>query len=140
MINALGFLLLPGLLFAVFRRLGVARKVAWTWMWLLPLAYGYLTQAGSIGNDLLGALFGLLSVYFGLRARASKNVSDVWLAGLAAALLTGTKLSNLPLALPCLVAVWPALGLLKKNLAGTVAVAAVAVVVSGKALDPVPFQ
>jgi hypothetical protein len=130
LINALGFLLMPGLLFAVFRRLGVARKVAWTWMWLLPLAYGYVTQAGSIGNDLLGALFCLLSVYFGLRARRSEKVSDVWLAILAAALLTGTKFSNLPLALPCLVAVWPGLKFLRRNLAGSCAVAALSVVVS----------
>ena len=130
LINALGFLLMPGLLFSIFRRLGVARKVAWTWMWLLPLAYGYLTQAGSIGNDFLGALFCLLSIYFGLRARRSGRVTDVWLALLAAALLTGVKLSNLPLALPCLVAVWPALGQLKKNLAGSVAVIGIAAVIS----------
>jgi hypothetical protein len=130
LVNALGFLLMPSLLFSVFRRLGVARKVAWTWMWLLPLAYGYVTQAGSIGNDLLGALFCLLSVYFGLRARQSGKAADVRLALLAAALLTGTKLSNLPLALPCVIAVWPALKLLKKNLAGTFAVAVMAFVVS----------
>jgi hypothetical protein len=130
LINALGFLLMPGLLFSIFRRLGVARKVAWTWMWLLPLAYGYLTQAGSIGNDFLGALFCLLSIYFGLRARRSGRVTEVWLALLAAALLTGVKLSNLPLALPCLVAVWPALGQLKKNLAGSVAVIGIAAVIS----------
>ena len=130
LINALGILLMPGLLFSIFRRLGVARKVAWTWMWLLPLAYGYLTQAGSIGNDFLGALFCLLSIYFGLRARRSGYVTEVWLALLAAALLTGVKLSNLPMALPCLVAVWPALGQLKKNLAGSVAVVGMAVVTS----------
>ena len=130
LINALGFLLMPGLLFSIFRRLGVARRVAWTWMWLLPLAYGYLTQAGSIGNDFLGALFCLLSIFFGLRARRSGRVTEVWLALLAAALLTGVKLSNLPLALPCFVAVWPALGQLKKNLAGSVAVIGIAAVIS----------
>lgn len=130
LINALGFLLLPGLLFSISRQLGVARKVAWTWMWLLPLAYGLVTQAGSIGNDLMGALFCLLSLHFGLRARRSGRISDVWLALLAAALLTGVKLSNLPLALPCLVAVWPALGQLRKNVTGSLAVVAGAAVVS----------
>jgi hypothetical protein len=99
-------------------------------MWILPLAYGYATQAGSLGNDFTGALFCLMSVQFGLRARRSGRVSDVWLAGLAAALMTGTKLSNLPLLLPCLVAVWPALGRLRKNLAGTAVVAGIAVLVS----------
>ena len=130
LINALGFLLMPGLLFSIFRRLGVARRVAWAWMWLLPLAYGYATQAGGIGNDLMGALCCLLSVHFGLRARRSGRVTEVWLALLAAALMTAVKLSNLPLALPCLVAVWPALGRLRKNLAGSLAVAGIAVLVS----------
>ncbi|HEY5043997.1 MAG TPA: hypothetical protein VIK53_18650 [Verrucomicrobiae bacterium] len=130
LINALGFLLMPGLLFSIFRHLGVARKVAWTWMWLLPLGYGFATQAGSIGNDLTGAVFCLLSVYFGLRARRSGRVSEVWLALLAAALMTGVKLSNLPLALPCLVAVWPALGQLRKCLLGSLAVAVLAVAIS----------
>ena len=37
----------------------------------------------------LGALFCLMSVHFGLRARRSGRVADVWLAGLAAALMTG---------------------------------------------------
>jgi hypothetical protein len=130
LINALGYLLLPGLFFAISRQLGVARKVAWTWMWLLPLAYGLLTQAGSIGNDLTGAVFCLLAIYFGLRARRSGRVSDVWLALLAAALMTGTKLSNLPLALPCLVAVGPALGQLRKHLLASAAVMGLAVVIS----------
>ena len=114
LINALGFLLMPGLLFSVFRQAGRgAASVAWTWMWVLPLAYGCATQAGSLGNDFTGLLFCLASVHFGLRARRSGRVSDLWLAGLAAALMTGVKLSNLPLLLPCLVAVWPALGLLR---------------------------
>ena len=130
LINALGFLLMPGLLFSIFRRLGVARRVAWTWMWLVPLAYGYATQAGGIGNDLIGTVFLLLSVYYGLRARQSGAPADIWLAVLAAALMTGVKASNLPLALPCLVAVWPALGKLRKHIAGSVAVVALATVIS----------
>jgi hypothetical protein len=130
LINALGFALLPGLLFSISRRLGVGRRVAWTWMWLLPLGYGFVTQAGSIGNDLTGAVFGLLALDFGLRARRSGRVSEVWLALLAAALMTGVKLSNLPLALPCLVAVWPALGRLRKHLAGSMVVIVLALAVS----------
>lgn len=130
LINVISFLLLPGLLFSVFRQVGVARRVAWTWMWLLPVAYGYATQAGGLGNDLTGAVFALASVHFGLRARRSGLVSDVWLAGLAAALLTAAKVSNLPLVLPCLVAVWPALPLLKRKILAGGAVASLAVVVS----------
>ena len=130
LINALGFLLMPGLLFFIFRQLGVARRVAWMWMWLLPLAYGYAAQAGGIGNDFIGTLFGLTSVFFGLRARRSQAVSDVWLAIVAAALMTGTKTSNLPLALPCLVALWPVLRLLRQRWLASLAVLAAAVLIS----------
>ena len=130
LINALGFLLMPGLLFSVFRQSGVARRVAWTWMWLLPLAYGCATQAGSLGNDFTGLLFCLASVHFGLKARRSGRVSDLWLAGLAGAMMTGVKLSNLPLLLPCLVAVWPVLAQLRKHFAGSAVVAAIALLIS----------
>ena len=129
-LNFSGFLLLPGLVFSLFRQLGVGRRVAWTWMWVLPLAFGYATQAGSIGNDLLGAVFCLLSVWFGLSAQRSGRVADVWLALLAAALMTGVKLSNAPLALPCLVAVWLALGLLRKNILLSLLVAALTLIIS----------
>ncbi len=130
LINAVGFLLLPGLIFSVFRQVGVTRRAAWAWMWILPTAFGYALQAGSIGNDFPGAVFCLISVHYGLRARHSNRVEDIWLAGLAAAVMTSIKLSNLPLLLPCLVAVWPALEQLRKNLAGSVAVAGIAVLVS----------
>jgi hypothetical protein len=69
LINMLGFLLMPGLFFSVCQRMGAARRVAWTWMWIFPLAYGCATQAGSVGNDFTGAVFCLASVFFGLRAR-----------------------------------------------------------------------
>jgi hypothetical protein len=130
LINVVSFLLMPGLLFSVFRHLGVRRRVAWAWMWLLPLAYGYVVQAGSIGNDLTGAAFCLAAVHFGLRARKSGHAPDVWLALISTALMTGTKLSNLPLALPCLVAVWPALPNLRCALPKSFAMAGIAIVVS----------
>lgn len=130
LINFTGFLLLPGLLFSVFRQLGVVRQVAWTWMWLLPLAYGYSLQAGSIGNDMTGAVFCLASVDYGLRARGSRCVSNLWLSLLAAALLTGNKLSNLPLLLPCLAAVWPALPRLREHWRGVLVVLPATVLIS----------
>jgi len=115
LINATGFLLLPGLLFHVMKERGVARRVAWTWMWILPLMYGLITQAASIANDLTAATFFLISVYFGLKARQSQRITHVWLALLAAALMTGVKVSNAPLCLACLVAMWPALKCLLKK-------------------------
>lgn len=130
LINIIGFAFMPGLLFSIFRNLGIHRRVAWTWMWLLPLAYGYAMQAGSVGNDLTGAVFCLASVHFGLRARKSGLVSDVWLALLAAGLMTGVKMSNLPLALPCLLAVWPALPGLRRSSAKSFAVLGLAALAS----------
>jgi hypothetical protein len=130
LIDATGFVLMPGLLFTVFRRVGIARRVAWTWMWILPLAYGFALQAGSVGNDFIGAIFALAAIAFGLRARQSKKNSDVWLAIFSAALMTNAKLSNLPLLLPCLVAVWPSLKLLRKKIAASFAVMCVASLIS----------
>ena len=36
LINLVSFLFLPGLIFSLFRQMGVAHKVARAWMWLLP--------------------------------------------------------------------------------------------------------
>jgi hypothetical protein len=130
LINAIGFLLLPGLIFSVFRQVGVVRRAAWAWMWILPTAFGFALQAGSIGNDLTGAIFCLLSVHYGLRARHSGRVEDIWLAGLAAAIMTGIKTSNLPLALPCLVAAGPALKQLRRRWAVGILMAVIALVIS----------
>ena len=72
LINLVSFLLLPGLVFSLFTRLGVRRRTAWHWMWLAPTGYGFLLQAGSIGNDLFGAVFGMAAIDFALRARQEK--------------------------------------------------------------------
>ncbi len=50
LVNFLPFLLLPGLIFSVFTRLGVRSRVAWHWMWILPTGYSFLLQAGSLGE------------------------------------------------------------------------------------------
>src|SRR6266446_7431060 len=83
LINIISFLLLPGLVFSVFRRLGVGAQVAWHWMWLLPAGYCFLLQAGSIGNDLIGVVFALAALDFALRAREEDRARNVWLSVLA---------------------------------------------------------
>ena len=105
--NAVSYLLLPGLIFSVFTRLGVRRSAAWYWMWLLPTGYGFLVQAGSLGNDLFGVPFALAAMDFALRARTTGSARDFFAAILAAAMLTGIKASNLPLLLPWAVAMLP---------------------------------
>ncbi len=100
LINFIPFLLLPGLIFSVFTRLGVRRRVAWHWMWLLPTGYSFLLQAGSLGNDTFPTAYALAAVGFGLRAWESRRPVDLWYSLLAVALLTGAKASNLPLVLP----------------------------------------
>ncbi len=109
LINFLPFLLLPGLVFSVFTRLGVSARVAWPWMWLLPTGYNFLLQAGSIGNDACAAVYALAAVDFALRAQKSHRIWEVWLSLLAAALLTGAKPGNLPLLLPWLIVFLPLL-------------------------------
>ena len=115
LINYIPFLLLPGLLFSVCTRLGVRPRVAWHWMWLLPTGYNFLLQAGSLGNDTTPAFYALAAVDFGLRAWKSRRPADLWLSILSAAFLTGAKLSNLPLLLPCAIVVFPCLPLLLRR-------------------------
>jgi hypothetical protein len=115
-VNFFLYLLLPGLFFATFRAMGFGRRAAWSWMWLLPTAFCFVAQAGSIGNDTYGATFALLSVYFALSARTGSFVSFS-LCVLSAALLTGSKASNIPLILPAAVALVPACKWLQHRLA-----------------------
>jgi hypothetical protein len=111
-INAICFALLPGRVFSIWTHLGVRGRVAWYWMWLFPTGYCYLLQAGSIANDLFGALAAMAAIEFALRARRTRRISYVWLAVLAAGLMTAGKAFNLLLVLPWMVAIGPALFLM----------------------------
>lgn len=100
LINLISYALLPGMIYTAFTGLGIARRVAWCWMWILPTAYCFVFQAGSIGNDCLAAVYLLAAVVFAMRAVRTSSWSDAALSLLAAALMTGTKACNLPLLLP----------------------------------------
>lgn len=104
LLNFIPFLLLPGLIFSLFMRLGVNARVARQWMWLLPTGYIFLLQAGSIANDTFPTVYALAAIDFALRAKKSNRISDFYFSILAAALMTGAKASNLPLLLPWIVA------------------------------------
>ncbi len=108
LINAVSFLLLPGICYSVMTGLGVSQKVAWHWMWIFPTGYCYLLQAGSIGNDLFGATLALAAVDFALRAGRERSASAAWLSILAAGLMTAGKGFNLLLLLPWGLALLPA--------------------------------
>jgi hypothetical protein len=112
LINIISFLFLPGLAFSVLTRLGVRRRVAWHWMWIAPTGYCFLLQAGSISNDAFAAPFALAAIDFALRAKISKRPTELFWSILAAALLTSSKTSNLPLLLPWGIAILPSLKLL----------------------------
>lgn len=102
--NIISYLLMPGLLFSVFTRLGVRRRAAWYWMWIVPAGFNFILQAGSVTNDLFGVVFVLAAMDYALRAIESRRNSDIWLSILSAGLLTGAKASNLPLLLPWFIA------------------------------------
>jgi hypothetical protein len=106
LINWMSFLVLPSLVFRTFRLAGLRAITCWWWMWLFPLGYGYALQAGGVGNDAFATIYALASVCFVLSADPKERFSDFGWAILAVALLTGTKGSNLPLALPWLVAMF----------------------------------
>jgi len=100
LLNQVSFLLLPALFFIAARGLGIGGREARWWMWIAPCAYGLVLQSASIGNDLPGAFYFLASVAFTSRARQSHTVLCLGLSALSAVLLTGLKVSNLPLGLP----------------------------------------
>jgi hypothetical protein len=110
--NWFSFLLLPGLIYSVFTRLGVRRRVAWWWMWLLPSGWCFIMQAGSTLNDSFATVYALASVDFALRARENRSVGEIWLSLLSAALATGVKQSDVLLAIPGLIAIVPSIRLL----------------------------
>ena len=99
-INLISYALMPGLIFALLRGLGIGRRVAWAWMWILPTAYCFVLQAGGIGNDMFAAVYFLAAAVFALRATKSHCWTDAALSMLSAALMTGSKATNLPLLLP----------------------------------------
>ncbi len=130
LINAISFLFLPGLCYSVLTGLGVRKKVAWHWMWVLPTGYCYLLQAGSIGNDLFGAMLTMAGVDFALRAASRRSAPLGWLAMLAAALMTASKGFNLLLLLPWGLAMLPsAIHLLRRPL-GTLFIGVTALLIS----------
>jgi hypothetical protein len=122
LINFVSYLLLPGLIFSVSTQLGISRRVAWNWMWLVPAGLNFALQAGSLANDTFAAVYALAAVDFALRAANSKRVTDVWFSMFAAALLTGSKAVNLPLLLPWALAILPVLKFIQGRLFATSAI------------------
>src|SRR5215469_8405106 len=76
LLNFIPFILMPGLIYSVWTRLGVRPRVAWSWMWLLPTGYCFLLQAGGAANDAFPTVYALAAVDFALRARSV--VSGQW--------------------------------------------------------------
>lgn len=107
LINVFSYLLMPGLVYSSFRRLGVRGSVAATWMWIIPCASCFAMEAGSIGNDFTATIYLLAAITFALKARESGSGIHLALAFISAGLCTCAKASNLPLILPigiCVVA------------------------------------
>ena len=113
LINWIPFLFLPGLVFVAFRALGVSGRTARRWMWLIPSAYSIALQSGSVQNDGYSVNFLLAAVAFAVYAMRRRHLGFALMSMLAAALLTGAKVSNLPLLLPLGVLVLAALGMVR---------------------------
>lgn len=128
--SLISFLLLPGVVFGAFTRLGVSPRVAARWMWLVPAGWVFALQAGSATTDAWSAVFVLASIEFALRARRTGRPGDVLWSVLAVALLTNTKQVNVAAVLPWAVAVLPSLGLLRKAPGATLATVVAATLVS----------
>jgi hypothetical protein len=125
LINEISFALMPGLIYSAFCALGISKRVACYWMWLIPTAYCFVLQAGSIGNDTCAAVYFLAAIVFALRAAKRSSWSDASLALLATALTTGAKASNLPLLLPLAFVLLPISRILLEKPIKTVAILAI---------------
>ena len=100
LLNWIPFLLLPWLTFLAFRALGVNGRSSRRWMWLLPSGYCIALQCSGLQNDGYSVNYLLAAIAFAAFAFHSRQASGLWFAILATALLTGAKVSNLPLLLP----------------------------------------
>ncbi len=109
LLNWIPFLLMPGLTFYAFRSLGVRGKSARRWMWMLPTGYCFALQSSGIQNDGYSVNYTLAAVAFSTFALHSQRICGLAFAVIAAALLTGAKVSNLPLLLPLGVLCFPLL-------------------------------
>jgi hypothetical protein len=130
LLNFIPFLFVPGMIFALWRHLGVRPRVAYYWMWLLPTSYVFLLQAGSTGNDLFPVIYLLAAMVFAIRARATNQLIELWYSIIAAALALGAKPTCLPLMLPWGLLILGALPLLKRKLPITALVCVIALLVS----------
>ena len=130
LLNFIPFVLMPGLIFSVWTRLGVRPRVAWQWMWLVPTGYTFLLQAGSTGNDAVSAFFVLAALDFACRARVSRRLGDAGYSLLAAALLTGIKPTTVPLLLSWAILIVPVLYELRRAWIPGLLMLALVVVVS----------
>ena len=126
----IAFLLLPGAIFTTFCSLGISTRAAWWAMWLVPTAYGYVSQAGSAGNDLLGTAFFVIAMAFLFRAYASRCTGWFILSVFAVAICTGAKATNLPLLAPWGIAAIPVLWKVKLRWSRVAAAAPVALLCS----------
>jgi hypothetical protein len=100
LVNWIPFLLLPGLVFSIYRAFGINSRSACRWMWLLPSGYCYALQCSGLENDGYAVNYLLAAIAFANFAYHSRRAAGFWLALLAAALMTGAKFSNVPLLLP----------------------------------------
>jgi len=107
LVNVACFSFLPSLVFSIFTRLGIQPRVAWWWMWLLPLGMGIVLQAGGVGNDLLSVFFFMVAIDTALRYRESQALELLIFSVFSIALCSGVKLSNVPLVFPWLALLAP---------------------------------
>ena len=131
LINVISFLLLPGLLFSVFTRLGVQRGVSrGIGCGLCQPAIVLCYRRAASAMICLAHRSLLAAVDFALRAKNSRLPRDIFASILAAAMMTSAKTSNLPLLLPWAMAILPSLGLMFRRPLKTAAICALAVFAS----------
>ena len=100
LLSFIPYLLLPGLIYLGGRTLGQSRRSLLVWMWVIPAAYSITLQSSGIQNDGYSTMYVAACLAFAGIAIRGRSFVACLLAGFSACLLTGAKLSNLPLLLP----------------------------------------
>jgi hypothetical protein len=105
LVNFVPFVLFPGLFYLAARGLGIRRQWALLGMWLVPLGYCFSLTSGGIQNDGVAGIHAAAAIVF-LRSRSAgfmPRPTCLYLSLTSIAIISGLKLSNLPIAFLLLV-------------------------------------
>jgi|GEM_PF-5241301 len=105
LVNFVPYIIFPGMFYMAARGLHIRRQWALLGMWLVPLGYCFSLTSGGIQNDGVAGIHVIAAIAF-LKSRSTRilpRLASLYLCLISIALISGLKLSNLPIAFLLLV-------------------------------------